>query len=820
MIDTIQKKEKVSFVEVALPVPLRQTFTYLLPEAFRERIKLGSRVIVPFGNRRLIGYTVALHEDLPDLIELNLIKEVIEIVDEEPMITSSILKLTQWASNYYMVSWGELLKSALPAGINFELEKIFQITSEGIDEFLKLEAEPKTIKLRILKFLFEKRQASIRELEKSFSKKQISKAIKDLEQRKLISVFIKPLTVAVKPKFCKVVRLINDIHKSLTEEQRKVIEILQSEGGSVFYTDLVEQVKPSVIKNLQREGILEIISIEIFRSPFERVKLKEDKFIQLNSEQERAFKKIKQAIELNQYQTFLLHGVTGSGKTAVYVQAIKTCLKLGKSCLFLVPEISLTPAFSEYLRSVFADKVAILHSGLLAGERFDEWRRIKLGKARVVIGTRSAIFAPLENLGLIVVDEEHDPSYRQQEMPFYNARDMAVVRAQLENAVAILGSATPSMESFYNASIGKYAYLSLPNRVQNPSLASYELIDMRQVIKEEGRNTVVSSALIKAIEETLSDGNQVIIFLNRRGYSQFIVCSNCGETYRCKNCDITLTYHKQNKILLCHYCNFHIAFHSVCQFCSSKDFYLLGEGTEKVEEILKTRFPSYSIARIDRDIVRKRRQLEDTLEKFANNEINILIGTQMISKGHDFPKVTLVGVISGDNILGLPDFRAAERAFQLITQVAGRAGRTTEGRVLIQTFHPEHYVFSCEQNYQKFYQKEIEFRKRLGYPPFTTIACVLIQHQNHEYALRNAKTFKRCLEEAEQKIGLKTYLKIFDVTPAPLSKLKGKYRFQILVKAKQRKPLHQVLELGLSIAEEAACDLRTITVEIDPISLV
>jgi primosomal protein N' (replication factor Y) len=811
-----------SFVEVALPIPLRQTFTYLLPSAFRGRIKLGSRVVVPFKNRKLIGYVVAFHEDLSESDEFDL-KEVIEVLDEEPMITPSILKLTQWAADYYMVSWGELLKAALPAGINFKFDKFVGITSEGIDEFLKLEVEPKTLKMKILKFLSDKADVRLKELEKSFGKRQLGKALKELEERKWINVSSKPLTVTAKPKFRKIVcikELNEEMFESLSEEERDVVGFLQASGGRLFYTDLIAQTKASVLKNLQRKGVLDIASVEVFRSPFENlsVKSEEKEAVKLNPEQKKACKEIKEAIESGKYRTFLLHGVTGSGKTAVYVQAIKTALACGKTSLFLVPEISLTPAFSRYLHSVFADEVAILHSALSAGERFDEWRRIKLGKARVVIGTRLAVFAPLENLGLIIVDEEHDLSYRQQEMPFYNARDLAVVRAKFANAVAVLGSATPSMESFYNASTGKYAYLHLPNRVKSPHLASYELIDMRQVVKKEGRDVVISSALMKALEETLSEGKQAIIFLNRRGYSQFIVCPNCGETCRCKNCDITLTYHKQKRILLCHYCNFQMSLPSECPFCQFRQFYFVGEGTEKVEEILRARFSSYKIARIDRDVVRKRTQLEDTLEKFASGEIDILIGTQMLSKGHDFPNVALVGVISGDNVLGLPDFRAAERTFQLITQVAGRAGRAAKGRVLIQTFHPEHYVFSCGQDYLRFYQKEIEFRKRLNYPPFSVIACILVQHQDEKYALGNAMIFKECLDKAKQ--ALHADLTVFDVAPAPISKLKGKYRFQILIRSKSRKQIHQVLELAISTVEEANCDFRTVTVEIDPISLV
>ena len=451
------------------------------------------------------------------------------------------------------------------------------------------------------------------------------------------------------------------------------------------------------------------------------------------------------------FRAFLLHGVTGSGKTEVYIRAMQFALDSGRSALMLVPEIALTPLFSRRLRSVFGADVAILHSNLSAGERYDEWRRIRRGDARIAIGTRSAVFAPLENIGLVIVDEEHDPSYRQHESPFYNARDVAVMRANFANAVVVLGSATPAMESFHNARTGKYTYLHLPDRIGGRGLAAAELIDMREVFKDAGKDVALSPELLDAIRDTSKKGEQVIILLNRRGFSQFVLCRTCGETMKCKNCDITLTFHRRDNKLICHYCNYREPVPRVCPHCESEYLYFVGEGTENIEEQLSKKFPDMRIARVDRDTMAHKGELDQVLLDFAAGRIDMLVGTQMIAKGHDFPNVTLVGVISVDIGLGLPDLRSAERTFQLITQVAGRSGRGKKaGRVLIQTYYPEHYALkhAVKQDYEGFYAEEIRYRERLAYPPFFVLASIMIKHRDQTYAAKNANILRRALDAA------------------------------------------------------------------------
>ncbi len=422
------------------------------------------------------------------------------------------------------------------------------------------------------------------------------------------------------------------------------------------------------------------------------------------------------------------------------------------------------------------------------------------------------------NVGIIIVDEEHDGSYRQQESPFYNARDLAVVRANFAQAIVVLGSATPSLETFHNAKQGKYTLLSLPNRIANRPLAKAELLDMRNVFREKGKDEVFSPELLTAIEETHSKGEQSIILLNRRGFSQFVLCRSCGESIKCQNCDITLTFHRRDNVLMCHYCGFRAKVPTKCPFCDSKFIYFVGEGTEQLEDILRRKFSRLRIERIDRDSMSRRGKLEGLLQDFSEHKIDMLVGTQMLAKGHDFPNVTLVGVVSVDAGLALPDFRSAERTFQLLTQVAGRAGRgDLQGRVLIQTFYPEHYALqhACTQSYENFYDEEVRFRQKLSYPPFVALASILVHHANYNYAFDNAAILKECLQNANSE----RQARILGPAPAPLARLKGKHRLQMLIKASNRKKLRELLDFALHEAQEKFCDMKTVNVEIDPINL-
>jgi primosomal protein N' (replication factor Y) len=814
------------FVEVALPLPLRQTFTYRLPFGLRDTVKIGARLLVPFGKRQLTGYVVALHRELSEEIEFeeSAIKEAVELVDEEPLITEEILRLTQWTADYYASSWGEVLKASLPAGINSGIEQIVSITTKGRDELIKIPAAA-TVKSQILKFLAENGETAARELANKFGATQTQRAVRELVKHGWAASFQRTITAQVKPKRRKAVRLLPpEFHasngKPVSDAQQKVIDTLLENGGELLFTELIEKadVGASAINTLAKRGFLKISVQEVQRDPFSDAKLPEIAELILTDEQTTVLSEIETALDAAEYKAFLVHGVTGSGKTEIYIRAMKNALEKEKSSLMLVPEIALTPVFSKRLRAVFGNEVAILHSNLSVGERFDEWRRIRKGAARIVIGTRSAVFAPLENIGLIIVDEEHDGSYRQHESPFYHGRDVAVVRANFASAVVVLGSATPALESFHNSNVGKYRYVRLKNRVGNRPMARAEIVDMRAVFKGAGKDSIFSRELVEAIEETHGRGEQSIILLNRRGFSQFVLCRACGETIRCNNCDITLTFHKREGKLVCHYCNHRERAPRSCPKCKSQYLYFVGEGTEQIEDILKRKFSNLRITRVDRDTTAKRREMERILDKFADGEIDMLVGTQMLAKGHDFPNVTLVGVISVDAGLALPDFRSAERTFQLLTQVAGRAGRgSLQGRVLIQTYHPEHYALrhACAQDYDAFYQEEIEFRKNLSYPPFIALASILIKHPNYNYAFDNAQLLKDCLNAANGE----NFCRILGVAPAPLSRLKGEYRLQILIKARNRQKLRELLDFALHNAQEKFCDLKIINVEIDPVNL-
>lgn len=814
------------YVEVALPLPLRQTFTYILPIGLQENIKLGARLLVPFGKRQMTGYVVALHAQLDEALEIeeSALKEAIELLDAEPLLTGEIVRLTQWTADYYASSWGEVLKASLPAGINQTTEQIYTITTQGRDELEKV-STAKSAKVQILRFLNESGEISAREIAKKFGTSAAARGLRELVKENRTSVFFRALTTQVKPKRRKAVRLLPpEFHKSnqkpLTEAQERIVDLLLRKNGEIVFTELIERsdASASSINTLEKRGMVEIFVQEFMRDPLRDALLPEITDLTLTGEQEKVLSAIETALEAAKYKAFLLHGVTGSGKTEVYIRAMKRTLDGGRSALMLVPEIALTPVFSRRLRAVFGDEVAIFHSNLSTGERFDEWRRLRSGAARIVIGTRSAVFAPLQNIGLIIVDEEHDGSYRQHEQPFYNGRDVAIVRASFAEAVVVLGSATPALETFHNSHVGKYEYLSLPNRIGNRPMARAELIDMREVFKTDGKNTVFSPQLIEAIEETHARREQSIILLNRRGFSSFVLCRSCGEAIKCGNCDITLTYHKREAKLVCHYCNHRERAPQKCPNCAGKFLFFVGEGTEQIEDILVRKFSSLKIARIDRDTTSRRKSFEETLMSFSRGEIDMLVGTQMLAKGHDFPNVTLVGVITVDAGLAMPDFRSAERTFQLLTQVAGRAGRgDLAGRVLIQTYHPEHYALrhASNQNYANFYNEEINFRKNLNYPPFVALASILIKHPNYNYAFDNAAILRECL----QKVDAEKACRILGVAPAPLARLKGEHRLQILIKARSRAKLRETLDFALVEAAEKFCDLRIVNVEIDPVNL-
>ena len=526
----------------------------------------------------------------------------------------------------------------------------------------------------------------------------------------------------------------------LNDNQRILVDTLAASGGRVPVTTLQSlEVPQTTLATLVRRGLVEIVE-EPAQFSVSRSKPRPSLFdFDLNSAQQSALSRIRQGVAARNFSGMLLHGVTGSGKTAVYLAAMRGVLEAGRSAVLLVPEIGLTPAVAADLHQIFGDEVAILHSALSDRERAEQWHRIKRGEARMVVGTRSAVFAPVADLALIIVDEEHDSSYKQEETPRYHARDVAVMRAKMANAVVVLGSATPSLESYFNAKKNKYALVELPDRVEQRPLPEVEIIDMRQEFQETGHEQVISRKLAAEIKERLDRKEQVMVLLNRRGYSPVVLCRTCGKKLECQNCAIALTHHKREHKMVCHYCGYTAPVPKACVHCGSEYVYFLGTGSEKLEELLHGMFPQARIARLDRDTVRSHEDFERALNALNEGELDLLVGTQMIAKGHDIHGVTLVGVVGADVALGLPDFRAAERTFQLLTQVAGRAGRgQTPGKVVLQTYFQDHYAvqYAARHDFIGFYEKELQFRSWMHYPPYSALANVLVRSDKLDDALQ------------------------------------------------------------------------------------
>src|SRR6266849_5142222 len=838
---TASQVDLPQYAQVAVPVHLTKTFTYRIPPSMQAVVRVGSRVMVQLGRKPTTGYIVALLPRLrigTSLIESE-IKDVQELLDVDPPLTPEVLEITRWVADYYAAPWGEVMRAALPAGINASVEQTVSITPLGREELAGLSvpsalaggSRKSDTKVRALRLLTDEGEFEVNAFCLRLGASRTPKWLREMEQAGVIARSYRTRSTPTRAKRRKAVRLVKPVvaesqadaeavRPRVTEAQRRVIETLRADGEEMAVSELVKtaNVSESAIQTLLKRGVIEAFAAEVRRDPLALAELPDTEVFKLTKAQAAALQAIEKRASERNFATMLLHGVTGSGKTEVYIRAMRDALKAGQGAMMLVPEIALTPILSRRLRAHFGDQIAIFHSALSKGERFDEWSRLRSGEARIVLGTRSAVFAPVENLAVIIIDEEHDTSYRQEESPFYNARDTAIVRAQKESAVVVLGSATPSLESFHNAQSGKYDYLNLPDRVANRPLAQAELIDMREVFARRKKPAVFSDELLQAIEETRARGEQTIILLNRRGYSSFILCRSCGESIECPNCDVTLTYHRGNRILVCHYCNHRQRAPSLCPVCGSKYIYYVGEGTEQIEELLRRRFPRLRIGRIERDTASRRHTFEKALLDFGKGELDMLVGTQMLAKGHHFPNVTLVGVVSVDAGLALPDFRAAERAFQLITQVAGRAGRgDLPGRVLIQTYHPHHYALrhACAQDYRGFYDEEMRHRRNHGDPPSGALALLLIRHKDAARANAIAHELRNALVKANEA----HTCRILGPAPAPFARLRGEHRVQLLVKARSRKQMRAVIDAGMKAFETAGHDLRSVTLEVDPVSM-
>ncbi|HZQ21657.1 MAG TPA: primosomal protein N' [Terriglobales bacterium] len=807
------------FCDVAVPVPLDNVFTYRIPSGMTPLI--GGRVLVPFRQMRYPGVVTGLHDQQPSVAA----KPLLSVLDPAPVLDTLLLKLGQWMSDYYLAPIGEVFRTMLPLGAEFKRVISYRITDEGhmalhqagmsgSSARSRRTPEEQAIEYRVLNYLVNRgpaRQESLRSATRASKALLVGMVRKKWIARQDVSVSRDAA------RFVKIA-VLKSAEGKLNPNQRALIETLAAAGGKLAVDQLhAAGVPRSTLATLVKRGLVEITE-EPEEFTVSGMKARPSLFeFQFTARQSEALNRIRQSVDSRQFSGMLLHGVTGSGKTAVYLAAMRSVLEAGRSAILLVPEIGLTPAVAADLHQVFGNEVAILHSALSHAERAEQWHRIREGEAGIVVGTRSAVFAPVRDLALIIVDEEQDSSYKQEEMPRYHARDVAVMRAKMANAVVVLGSATPSLESYFNARKNKYALLQLPDRVEDRPLPEVELLDMRQEFQETGNEQVISRKLSQEIKDRLERREQVMVLLNRRGYSPVVLCRTCGKTLECQNCAIALTHHKQSRKMECHYCGFLAPVPNACVHCGSEYVYFLGTGSEKLEELLHGMFPQARIGRLDRDTVRGREDFERMLAAMNAGDIDLLVGTQMIAKGHDIHNVTLVGVVGADLALGMPDFRAAERTFQLLTQVAGRAGRGDRpGKVVLQTYFPDHYAvqFAAQHDFIGFYEKELNFRKWMHYPPYSALANVLVRGEKLDDVLlwsgQLAKWFDRHREND---------VRILGPAAAPILRLKRDYRYHFVVKSASREKLNALLRAMLVHAAQQKIPRTQIVVDVDALWL-
>jgi len=834
------------YCNVALPVPLRTTFTYAVPETMRAALQSGSRVLVPFRRQAMTGVVVEFVEAPPPDSK---VREITRVLDFAPALAPKLIELAQWIAGYYLAPIGEVFRAMLPPLTEIKTQRFIALTEAGRKLVENSSGDERKAALNLFEAAFLAKLNAKGTLPFASSKKMgvDAAALQKLQRQGLIE--IREVVTGRERKTQLVIAWKGDAAPAedspgkTSEEndnaetprpgrgerraQRKrgeerVRELLDTERGPLPLAQLLKlaQVTRAVISRMLRDGLLE--------SWEEAIDPAEDPFDtgysppahELNAEQERAFKEICARFELGEFGVQLLHGVTGSGKTEVYLRAVQDTLARGKTAIILVPEIALTLWIGRQCRAWFGARfegVAVLHSALSDMERAREWWRVRNGEARVVVGTRSAVFAPLEKIGLIIVDEEQENSYKQEETPRYHGRDVAIVRAKMEGALALLGSATPSMESYQHARGGKYELLTLASRVADRALANVEIVDLREEFQQTHQTSPISAKLHSGIQECLTNGTQALVLINRRGYSWSVLCRSCGASVQCVNCSISMTHHKHRNRLECHYCGSIQPIPKICPKCQSKYVYFFGEGSEHLEERLRKEFPGARIARLDRDTARTKRQYQEMLGAFAGGALDILVGTQMLAKGHDFQRVTLVGVVSADSSLSLPDFRAAERTFQLLTQVAGRAGRgELSGRVVIQTFYPEHYAIqdAVKQDYGAFFEREMHFRRMMAYPPFTSLANVIVRDTNLEKAIRWSRQLSEYFSPHDG-----NEVRILGPATAPLARLKKEHRFQFLLKSPKRSVLTKLLGGALAHCDGKEIPQTAILVDMDPLSL-
>ena len=813
-------------IRVAVPVPGLDALTYAVPEPLAVPPR-GARVVVPLGQRLLTGIVIGPEAEPPAAGDGG-IKPVSEILDHRAFLPGDVVDLVAWVAEYYACGIGDAMSAAMPPRAWVESERHARITEAGQGRLL----QERGARRRILERLSAARPVAAGRL--TGGSRSALDALRSLEADGLIT--LTQALVGTSNAF----RTVRTAHLTATGEQlvtgmgpsepppsspggvrlslrdRELLSWLSAAPEGLDTAALSRRGIPSpVLRRLMRAGLVTFSTRRIDRDPASHASscVAMAAPLVLTAEQHAALRNLEGLCRRGEFGAALLHGVTGSGKTELYLRLTQEVAAQGKGVLMLVPEIALTPAVAGTFRALFGDRVAIQHSGLSDGERHDQWHRIREGQVQVVVGTRSAVFAPIADLGLVIVDEEHDGSYKQEESPRYNGRDVAVVRARAAGAVAVLGSATPSLESYYNASTGRYALVTLRNRVLDRPLAAVTIVDMRQEYADEGPDVVISRPLAAALTVRLERKEQSMVLLNRRGFATSLFCRQCGHTLECPNCSVTLTVHRAARRVRCHYCNYNVRVPTACAECGGTFLEHLGFGTERVEADVAALLPGARIARVDRDTVRRRGAITSLLRRFAARDIDVLVGTQMIAKGHDFPQVTLVGVISADVGLGFADFRAAERTFQLLTQVAGRAGRgEVAGEAMVQTIHPRHYSIrhACRQDYRAFYEEELTFRQSMQYPPSVAMINAVVRAGSMPDALRDAGEIVAAL-----RWGGEPY-RVLGPAPAPLSRLRGEHRAQLFLKGTQRgtmrKSLQKVLEARPEIRRRTIVDVDPMTV--------
>ncbi len=821
----LRRKETPGYAEVVFNLPLKDSFTYRIPEALAGQVQVGARVFVPFGRRRITGYVVSLHAEPPEGVE---IKAITDLPDSGPVVSPAILSLTRWIADYYHASWGEAIKAALPAGLDDESETLLTISEEGL---LKLESgDLKESEFLLLETARTAGPLSARQLERRLGKHFSAHTLARLRQAGALAEETRIRQSTVGCRYERVARLTD---RGLDDEialpllrssprQRDLQRRLKAGPLPVSALSAELSTAAQVLKKMEARGL-----VAFTREKFERQAKDEpaapaamEQAPPLTEDQAPVYDVLTHSLDQSEYATYLLFGVTGSGKTEIYLRCIERALALGKTAIMMVPEISLTPQTVSRFQNRFGGRVAILHSGLTQRERFLEWDRVRNNQVSIVVGARSAVFAPFSNLGVIVIDEEHDTSYKQDSSPRYHARDTAIIRARDENAVVILGSATPSMESLYNARTGKYRLLSLDRRVGDRLLPVVRTVDMNKE-KDENKNfSILSGALRSAIRERLSRGEQSFLFLNRRGTAHYVFCSECGFVFDCPRCSVTLTFHGHESTLRCHYCNHAARMPGSCADCGGEVIRFSGFGTEKLEEMVRRLYPEARVTRLDRDTTRGRSAFEAMHRLMHSQEIDILIGTQMITKGHDFPGVTLVGVVNADLSLNIPDFRSSERSFQLLTQVAGRAGRgKVPGQVIVQTTNPGHYVFDFvrEHDMAGFFERELSFRRKLSYPPFVRMAAIEVESASETLGQKTLDGMKRVLKGIAAGQG---DIEILGPSRAALYRIKNRFRWHIILRSGRWSSLTEALKrFSESPAAQPPAGKVKVSLDVDPANL-